>query len=148
MTTDDFVTQSRPSADQGDLLEQLLVVAAEKAAEKEARDALQKGFVTREQINAALSTFGEQLKTEIVDQVSAQLLPQVQASVQKAINESPLARKATASSPEEEREEDPVAYIIKKGREFGPDAFDDVDKQIIWGLTYKALALGMEEGRE
>lgn len=133
---------------QGDLLEQLLVVAAEKAAEREARDALQKGFVTREQINAALDAFGKQMKTEVVDEITASLLPQVQSSVQKAIAESPLARKAAPATPEEEREVDPVAYVIKKGKELGPEAFDDVDKQLIWGITYKALALGMEEGRE
>ncbi len=45
-----------------DMLEQLLVMAAEKAAQREAEDALKKGFVTREQINQALTTFGTQLE--------------------------------------------------------------------------------------
>jgi hypothetical protein len=144
---DNFVPPERMQEPQGDLLEQLLVVAAEKAAEKEARDALQKGFVTREQINAALTTFGAQLETDVVDKITAQLLPQIQNTVKKTIDESGLSRKGGPRTAEEEREEDPVAYIIKKGRELGPDAYDDVDKQIIWGLTYNALIEGMENGR-
>jgi hypothetical protein len=144
---DNFVPPERMQEPQGDLLEQLLVVAAEKAAEKEARDALQKGFVTREQINAALTTFGSQLETDVVDKITAQLLPQIQNTVKKTLDESGMSRKGGPRSPEEERDDDPVAYIIKKGRELGPDAYDDVDKQLIWGLTYEALIEGMENGR-
>ncbi len=43
----------------------------------------------------------------------------------------------------DEREADPVAYLIKKGKELGPENYDEVDKRILWAVTYKALSTGM-----
>lgn len=131
---------------QGDLLEQLLVVAAEKAAKREAEDALKKGFVTREQINAALSAFGEGLKTDIVTQIQEAVMPQVTQTVQKAMDAG--SRKSTILTPEDELEADPVKYILKKGREQGPESYTDEEKRIIWALTYKGLAKGMKDQAE
>lgn len=141
---DNFVPPENQTAPQGDLLEQLLVVAAEKAAKQEADEALKKGFVTREQINGALTAFGAQLKSDITDEITAQLLPQIQQTVQKSISDSGMARKGTMT-PEDERDADPIAYILKKGKEFGPDSFDDAEKRIIWAVTHKALTEGMDE---
>jgi hypothetical protein len=141
----DMVPQEQPQEPKGDLLEQLLVVAAEKAAQREAEDALKKGFVTREQINNALTAFGEQMKGEIVDEITAKLLPQVQESVKKAASEMGGVRKGTVMTPEDERDENPVSYVIKKSREFGPEALDETDKRIIWAVTHKALTDGMDD---
>jgi len=134
-----------PETGQGDLLEQLLVVAAEKAAKQEADDALKKGFVTREQINAALAAFGENLENSIVDKVSASLMPQVTQAITKAIESTPGLRKSTVQTPEDERDEDPVGYLLKKAREQGPESFDDVDKQLAWAITYTGLAQGLTD---
>lgn len=141
---DNFVPPENTPAPQGDLLEQLLVVAAEKAAKQEADQALKKGFVTREQINGALTAFGAQLKTDVVDEITAQLLPQIQQTVAKVVGESGMARKG-AVTPEDERDDDPIAYILKKGREFGPESFDEAEKRVIWAITHKALTDGMDE---
>lgn len=147
---ENFVPPESQTEDRGDLLEQLLVVAAEKAAKQEARDALQKGFVTREQINAALAAFGENMTTNLenslVDKITAQLLPQIQDSVKKAAQDAGV-RKGTILTPEDERDADPLAYLIKKGRELGPEAFDETDKRIIWAVTHKALTDGMDNDK-
>ena len=127
-----------------DLLEQLLVVAAEKAAQREAEDALKKGFVTREQINAALAAFGDNMETSLVDKITAMLLPKIQETVQKASADAGI-RKGTIATPEDERDADPVAYLLKKGRELGADAYDDIDKRLIWGITHKVMIQGMSE---
>ena len=125
-----------------DLFQTLMVQAAESAAKREAQDALEKGFVTRKDINLALTAFGDQLEQKIVESVKAALLPTVEEAVQKA---APAGqRKSTIATPEEEREADPVAYILKKGREVGPEGYDDIDKRIIWGLTFESLKRGME----
>ncbi len=121
-----------------DMLEQLLVMAAERAAQREAEDALKKGFVTREQINQALTTFGTQLEERIVAAVQTSLMPQVEELAKKAMNVTD-GRKSTILTSDEERDNDPIAYIIKKGRDLGVDAFDDIDKRLIWGVTHAAL---------
>ena len=125
-----------------DLFQTLLVQAAESAAKREAQDALEKGFVTRKDINLALAAFGDQLEQKIVESVKAALIPQVEETVQKAVIPAGQ-RKSDVLTPEDEREADPIAYIIKKGRELGPEAFDDVDKRLIWGVTYEALKRGL-----
>lgn len=132
---------------QSDLLESLLVVAAEKAAKKEADEALRKGFVTREQINSALSAFADNLENTLVEKITEALGSQVTTTVQKALD-APGMRKSTILTPEDERDADPVAYILKKGREQGPEAFDDTEKRIIWELTYKGLSKGMKDSED
>ena|SRR6266487_2901443 len=132
---------TKQQQDKNDLLQQLLVTAAEKAAEREAEDALKKGFVTREQINAALATFGEQMETSLVEKIAQALMPKVDEAVKKAAVSD---KKSTIETPEDEREADPVAYLLKKGRELGAEAYDDVDKRIIWELTHKGLSQDMK----
>ncbi len=129
--------------DQKDLLESLLVVAAEKAAKQQADDALKKGFITREQLNAALGVFGDTLETNLVEKLATALTPQIDSSVKKGL-EGQAVKKSTIPTQEDERDADPVAYILKKGKELGPEAYDDVDKRIIWALTYKGMADGMQ----
>src|SRR5271169_6012815 len=102
---EDFVPPTTSNGDP-DLLEQLLVIAAEKAATREAESALKKGFVTREQLNAGLNAFGEQLQASIVQQITETLMPQVQESVQKAYGDN--QRKSTVATPEDERDADPI----------------------------------------
>lgn len=143
--TDDLLPPIEQPVVQGDLLEQLLVVAAEKAAKKEAQDALHKGFVTRGDINAALATFGDSLESRIVDRIADIIMPQVQATVKQTVETTPSLRKSTVLTPEDEREDDPVKYILKKSREQGPEALDDDEKRIVWGLTFAALAPGLRE---
>src|SRR5260221_10767642 len=120
------------------MFQTLLVQAAESAAKREAQDALEKGFVTRKDINLALAAFGEKLEERIVTAVQTSLMPQVEEITKKAFAND-VGRKSTILTADEERENDPVAYIIKKGREQGVDAFDDVDKRLIWGVTHAAL---------
>lgn len=129
---------------QGDLLESLLVVAAEKAAKKEADDALRKGFVTREQINFALSEMGDRLETSIVEKITAAIDGQIATKVQSTLETTPGLRKSTVITPEDEREDNPVQYILKKSREQGPEALDQTEKDIVWGLTKLALSEGMQ----
>lgn len=132
----------------GDMLEQLLATATEKAAKREADEALRKGFVTREQINTALSELSTNLESNIVEKITAALSDQVETAVKKAITvdeKSGQVRKGTllGGVSEDERAEDPVAYLLHKGRELGPESFDATDKAIIWALTHKALSMGM-----
>src|SRR5260370_27509819 len=121
-----------------DLFAQLLTAAAERAAQDQAEDALKKGFVTREQINQALTTFGEQMEASIVEKITQALLPQVQDAVKKA-EAVAVGKKSTILAAEDERDADPIAYIIKKGREQGAESYDDTEKRIIWDLTHRAL---------
>src|SRR5690348_10437867 len=146
MPDGDFLPNVEDQPVQGDLLEQLLVVAAEKAAKREAEDALKKGFVTREQINSALAAFGDGLEDRIVDRIIREMQPKTETIVQKALSTSDYSKKSTVLTEEEERDADPVQYLLKKGRTLGPEAYDDTDKQIIWALTYKGLAQGMDNG--
>lgn len=133
---------------QGDLLEQLLVVAAEKAARNEADQALKKGFVTREQINMALDAMGQKLETSIVEKITAAIDTQVKTSVESTLETAPGLRKSTVITPEDEREADPVKFILKKSREQGAEALDDDEKRIVWGLTFAALSQGMKDAAE
>ncbi len=128
-----------------DMLESLLVSAAERAAKREAQEALEKGFVTRQDINLALGTFGEQLEEKIVTSVKDALMPQIEGAIQKAESLGAGSRKSTIATPEEAFENDPVAYLIAKGKQEGADSYTDEEKRVIWGLTYKALGQGLEE---
>src|SRR5260221_1783893 len=129
--------------DQKDQLESLLVVAAEKAAKQQADDALKKGFITREQLNAAVGVFGDTLETNLVEKLATDLTPQIDSSVKKGL-EGQAVKKSTIPTQEDERDADPVSYILKKGKELGPQAYDDVDKRILWALTYNGIADGMQ----
>jgi hypothetical protein len=133
----------------GDMLEQLLAVAAEKAAKREADEALRKGYVTREQINMALGQLSENTKTALITEISSTLPDMVELAVKKAITvDEKGQRKGTvlgSSTTLDDREADPVSYLLRKGKELGPDSYDDVDKQILWAMTYKALSSGMME---
>jgi hypothetical protein len=142
----DFLPAPDPEpTTQTDLLEQLLVVAAEKAARQEADSALRKGYVTREQINAALAAFGDGLEDRIVNRIVTEMQPRTEGIVQKALQSDP-GRKSVVQTEADERDADPVAYLLKKGRTLGPEAYDDTDKQIIWALTYAGLSKGMDNG--
>lgn len=143
---EDFLPSAQPNEPAGDLLEQLLVVAAEKAAKKEAQEALTKGFVTRGDINAALSAFGESLEDRIVSKISDIIMPKVTETVKETVETTPGLRKSTVMTPEDEREADPVKFILKKSRDQGPEALDDDEKRIVWGLTFAALSEGMKYG--
>lgn len=140
---DDFLQSAPNNEPAGDLLEQLLVVAAEKAAKKEAQEALTKGFVTRGDINAALSAFGDGLESRIVEKIAESLMPKVVETVKQTVETTPGLRKSTVLTPEDEREADPVKFILKKSQEHGPEALDDDEKRVIWGLTFAALSEGM-----
>jgi hypothetical protein len=134
----------------GDYLEQLLTVATEKAAKAEAESALKKGFVSREQINVALTELSTNLESSIVNKINESLSPLVEKAVKNAITideKSGQMRKGTllGGLSLDDREADPVAYLIKKGKEQGPESYDDIEKRIIWEVTKKALAVGMIE---
>lgn len=135
-----------------DLLEQLLVVAAERAAKEEADQALKKGYVTREQINMALDTFGVRLQETLADKLLGVLDDKIHESVKKAVESDDILQKAgvrrsTIVDPLDERDADPITYLIKKGRvaaQAGQDPdFDDVDKRLMWAVTETALSQGM-----
>jgi hypothetical protein len=131
----------------GDMLEQLLTVATERAAKKEAEEALKKGFVTRDQINTALGQLSENVEATLAEKLGANLSELVEKAVKAAItvDEKGGLRKGTllGGVSLDEREADPVAYLIKKGKELGPESYDEVDKRILWAVTYKALSTGM-----
>jgi hypothetical protein len=131
----------------GDMLEQLLTVATERAAKKEAEEALKKGFVTRDQINVALGQLSENVEATLAEKLGANLSELVEKAVKAAItvDEKGGLRKGTllGGVSLDEREADPVAYLIKKGKELGPESYDEVDKRILWAVTYKALSTGM-----
>jgi hypothetical protein len=141
---DQTTTQTLTADALGSLLETYTKKAAEKAAEEE----LKKGFVTREQINAALSQLGTDLETHVADKINAGLGDLVESAVKKAITVDPSGRKSTvggAQATQDEFEADPVSYIIRKGREQGPESFTDTEKRVIWAVTLKALSTGMIE---
>jgi hypothetical protein len=132
----------------GDMLEQLLTAASEKAAKKQADEALRKGFVSHEDINVALSELSSNLETTVVSKINESLAPLVEQAVKNAITideKTGTMRKGTllGGVSLDDREADPVAYLIKKGKEQGPDAYDETDKRIIWAVTHKALSMGM-----
>src|SRR5258708_11161000 len=96
--------------DQKDLLESLLVVAAEKAAKQQADDALKKGFITREQLNAALGVFGDTLETNLVEKLATALTPQIDSSVKKGL-EGQAVKKSTIPTQEDERSEEHTSEL-------------------------------------
>jgi len=135
-----------------DFLENLLTEAASRAAKEEAEQALKKGYVTREQINMALDSFGAKLEETLADKLLGVLEDNVQAALKKALENEELltkagARKSTIITPEEERDANPIAYLIKKGRTAlaanEEPSYDQVDKDLIWAITEKALSQGM-----
>lgn len=134
-----------------DFLESLLTGAAERAAKIEADEALRKGYVTREQINMALDQFGATLEATLADKILGAVETQIQNSVAKALSSDEMLQKAglrrsTVLTPEQERENDPVAYLLQKGRSnkgAGFDQFDQVDKDLAWELTKMGLQQGM-----
>src|SRR5258708_27541465 len=117
--------------DQKDLLESLLAVAAEKAAKQQADDALKKGFITREQLNAALGVFGDTLETNLVEKLATALTPQIDSSVKKGL-EGQAVKKSTIPTQEDERHANPGAYLLKKGQGLGPAAYKGRDKRTLW----------------
>lgn len=129
-----------------DLLEHLLTEAASRAAKQEAEDALRKGYVTREQINMALDTFGAKLEDTMADKLLGTLESMIQNTVKKALENSDLVQKAirkgTVLSYEEERESDPVSAVLKKARQ-NPESLDQTDKEIAWAITQMGLSTGM-----
>ena len=153
MTEETQETQPQTTMIDGDMLTALLTTASERAAKREAEEALKKGFVTREQINAALGELSTNLETNISQKVGASLQDLVETAVKNAItvDKNGAVRKGTLLGGQslDEREADPVAYLIRKGKEQGPESFDEVDKRIIWAMTFKALSTGMiEDQRE
>lgn len=141
-------TQTQTTVIDGDMLAQLLTTASERAAKREAEEALKKGFVTRDQINMALSQLSENLEATLADKLGTNLSTLVEQAVKQAItvdDKTGMVRKGTllGGISLDEREADPVAYLIKKGKELGPEGYDEVDKRIIWAMTYKALSQGM-----
>lgn len=141
---DDFLPPPDAGGEgKGDLLEQLLVVAAEKAAKKEAHEALTKGFVTRGDINAALSAFGDGLESRIVEKLSESLMPKVVETVKQTVETVPGLKKSTIQTPEDEMEADPVKFMLKKAQAEGPESYTQTEKDILWGLTKAALSAGM-----
>ena len=130
----------------GDMLGQLLSVAAEKAAQREAEQALRKGYVTREQTNLALAQLSENLEGTLFNKITESLGDLVEQAVKKAVTVDEEGRRKSTiegGTSLEAREADPVSYLLRKGKEQGPESFDDVDKRIIWAMTYKALSQGM-----
>jgi hypothetical protein len=132
----------------GDMLEQLFTVATEKAAKKEADAALKKGYVTREQINLALGELSSNIENGIVEKITSGLPEAIELAVKKALTVDEKGRKSTvlgSSTSLDDFEKDPVSYLIRKGQEQGPESYTQQEKQVIWGLTYKALQQGMME---
>jgi hypothetical protein len=144
----DVIEEDPKQVISGDMLEQLLSVAAERAAKKEADEALKKGFVTRDQINTALSQLSENVEHTLAEKLGANLSTLVETAVKAAITvdaSTGKLRKGTllGGVSLDEREADPIAYLIKKGKELGPESYDEIDKRILWAVTYKALSSGM-----
>jgi len=89
------------------------------------------------------------LETSISEKIGASLSDLVEKAVKAAItvDEKGAMRKGTllGGISLDEREADPVAYILKKGKELGPESYDEIDKKIMWAVTKQALAAGMIE---
>jgi hypothetical protein len=141
-------TQTQMQTIDGDMLANLIAVATEKNAKREAEEALKKGFVTREQINTALSQLSDNVENTLSEKLGANLSELVEKAVKAAITvdaSTGKLRKGTllGGVSLDEREADPIAYLIKKGKELGPESYDEVDKRILWAVTYKALSSGM-----
>src|SRR5216684_3719863 len=132
--------------DQDDKFARLLTIAAERAGKKEAEEALKKGFVTRGDINMALEAFGAQLEDAIVDKIGGTFEERIQKAVKTVLEADPegvlakATRKGTVANPEDERDADPIAFLIKKGRVAAAEGkdpnYDDTEKRILWAVTH------------
>jgi hypothetical protein len=99
--------------------------AEAKKAEDAAKVEAQANFVSKADLEAAFTAFGEQFSATVAEQI------------EKAL---PVARPEGAgrvgeTTPEDPREADPVAYIAKKA---AADRTDE-DKALAWALTQAAI---------
>lgn len=134
---------------QDDLLETLLAGAAERAAKKEMDELAKKGTVTKSEFGTALSEF----ETRLLAAFDAKLGDRVQKGGKSEQDEEEdegepeakpvqkAGRRATLSAPTDARSDNPVRYLVQKGRK--NEEFDDQDKALIWALTFKGFTQGM-----
>lgn len=140
---------------QADYLEQLMAGAAQRAAQEEtakkAKELEEKGIVTKAELSTVLREFGTQLTETITSSVAAKLdevkkaaPAPAEATDEEEAAAAPVAkasRKGTVSGASDPREDNPVRYLIQKSRK--GESLDDLDRALVWGLTFKGLAQGM-----
>lgn len=88
----------------------------------------------------------EQLKS-VLTEYQTSFDQAVEEKVQKAFETTRgagVGRTGTVLTPEQERENDPKAYIVKKAAE-DHEALSPEDKALIGGLTYEALMFGVRD---
>lgn len=141
-------TQNPPQDD--DLLEKLLAGAAQREADKKMKELESKGVVTKAELSTVLKEFGVQLTetitSAVADQIKKAAPPETQPPESKGgEGESERIqkgqRKGTIQGSSSPRDDNPIRYLIQKGR--AGQEFDDVDKALIWGLTERGFAQGM-----
>lgn len=135
--------QNPPTQD--DLLETLLAGAAERAAQKQMEEIAHKGTVTKAEFSTALGEFENRLLGRI-DEVFAQkatpaesVEPETEQPEQ--VQKAGSGRRSTVQGTSDPRSDNPVRYLIQKGQK--GEAFDDLDKSLMWELTRKGLSQGM-----
>jgi hypothetical protein len=106
---------------------------AKKAADAAARAEAEANFVSKADLQVALDAFGAQIAKQIGEEVA------------KA---TPIARPEGAGRVGEvvevdERDENPVAYLVKKSRT--EEGLSDEDKKLAWELTRRAIMQGMAD---
>jgi hypothetical protein len=149
---DDIQTQNPPQDD--DLLEKLLAGAAKRETDKKMAELESKGVVTKAELSTVLKEFGTQLTetitSAVVDQIKKAAPPEAapptdpdqpegQRQGQQAVQKG--QRKGTIQSSSDPRSDNPIRYLIQKGR--AGQEFDDLDRALIWGLTEKGFTQGM-----
>ena len=130
---------------QDDLLETLLAGAAERAAAKATEEKLAKGTVTKSEFGSALSEFEQRLLAKFDAVLGDKLQKAAPAEESEGESEQPVqkaGRKGTLTSTTDPRSENPVRYLVQKGKK--GEAFDDQDKALVWALTLKGFTQGMD----
>jgi hypothetical protein len=150
---EDIQTQNPPQDD--DMLEKLLAGAAQREADKKMKELEEKGVVTKAELSTVLKEFGIQLTetitSAVADQIKKATPPEAAQptdpdqqdqgqQVQKA-GQQVGQRKGTIQGASDPRSDNPIRYLIQKGR--AGQEFDDLDRALIWGLTEKGFTQGM-----
>lgn len=146
---EDIQTQNPPQDE--DLLEKLLAGAAQREADKKMKELESKGVVTKAELSTVLKEFGTQLTETITSAMTEQLTKSMGNRQAPEATEPPEdkggeavqkgQRKGTIQGAFDPRADNPIRYLIQKGR--AGQEFDDLDRALVWGLTEKGFTQGM-----
>lgn len=116
-------------------------LAADLEAKKAAAEApkSEPEYVTKADLGEMLKAFAAQVSTSIAESVEA-VKTDVAEQVEKAMPVRAAGAGRVGGSESAESNEDPIEYLVKKGRT--DEGWDDKDKELVTGLVVGALRQG------